>query len=331
MPASCRAARSVRGGLGSGSALLDRFGCRLRRPPGLSSRIPWRLRPREAPPRASPRGRSLQSDDRWGSRGGPRARTRPQGLDLGMPLTGRERLPPSSPLSGGEKGLRRRAVRPGQRSASALPGRARCAQLRTRPAWLRPRSPGSPRGAQRSPPRDLRSVFPAHAAVQGAGPARPRRSPGSRPAAAAARESRRAARASSLLASPAAARSHRRRAGLPLPLSRAAALSGGAHRRAPPTPVAVLRAAGEAEYGSRPPSRRARHPARPDSARRARPPSCALKGGRGRSARMRAARLPLPRTSRGAGALRLRAGVPDQRVAGDGGLQAGTGAGENVT
>lgn len=65
MPPCGRAARSVRASLESGSMPMGRFGCRVRRPPELSPRIPWRLRPREDPLRASPRGRSLQSDYRW--------------------------------------------------------------------------------------------------------------------------------------------------------------------------------------------------------------------------------------------------------------------------
>lgn len=151
MPSFCRAARSGRRSLESGSALTERCGCGLRRPPALSSRIPWSLRPREDPPRASPRGRSLQPDYRWESRCGPRAGTLPRGLNLGKPLTSRERLPSFIPLSGGEKGLRRRAVRPGLRSASAVTGRAPFAQLRTRSAWLRPRSPGRTSGCTTVP------------------------------------------------------------------------------------------------------------------------------------------------------------------------------------
>lgn len=116
-----------------------------------------------------------------------------------------------------------------------------------------------------------------------------------------------------LLASPAAARFRGRWAGPPPPLPPAAALSGGAHRWAPPTEVSVLWAPEEAEYGSRQQSRRARHRARPDSARCARPLSCALMRGRGRSARMRAARLPSPE----------RPGAPEPFAFGLGGKRSG--------
>lgn len=104
MPSSCRAARSGGGSLESGSALTARFGCGLRRPPALSSRIPWSLRPREDPPRASPRGRSLQSDYRWESRCGRRAGTLPRGLNLGKPLTGREVSLPLFPSRAARRG-----------------------------------------------------------------------------------------------------------------------------------------------------------------------------------------------------------------------------------
>lgn len=306
MPRFCRVAGSARGSPEGGSALMERFGRGLRRRSGLSSRIPRRLRPREDPPRASPRGRSLQSDSRWESRCGPQARTLPQGLTLGIPLARRERVPPFTPLSGGEKGLRRRAVRPGLRSASAATGRAPSAQLRARSAWLRPRRPDRTSGCTAVPaaghavnPPSSRSR-PGHGRVAGAPPPQSREPAGWRR-----RRRRRVGPAgrlapAPLLASPAAACSHGRRAGPPLPLSPADALSGRGVRTS--HKVSVLGAAGEAEYGSRPQSPRARQQARPDSARCARPRSCALMRGRGGPARMRAARPP-PLSVPGAGAL----------------------------
>lgn len=281
MPSFCPAARSVgvdlRCSPGSGSALTGRFGCRLRRPPKLWSRIPWRLGPREDPPRASPKGRTRQSDDRWESRCGPGARTLPRGWDLGMPLTSRSVSLPYSPL-----GRREGATKAGSAPRTAV---SKCAarprSVCSAPTSVRmapPHSPGGPRGAQWSPPRDVRSISPAHAAVQDATPPQP----GSL-AAAAARASTPRLRSGG---SP-----HRRWAGLPLlspwpPRSREVRTGGRLPQK--------FQSPGyrEAGYGSRPQSRRARHQARPELGSPRRPRSCALKRGRGSSARMRAARSP---------------------------------------
>lgn len=56
MPSLCQVARSGRGNLEGGIALMELFGCRLRGPPELLSLIPWRLHPREDPPPCIPEG-----------------------------------------------------------------------------------------------------------------------------------------------------------------------------------------------------------------------------------------------------------------------------------
>lgn len=120
---------------------------RLRGPPGLPFRSPRRLHPRQDPPRASPRGRSLGPEDRWARRFGPGARALPHSLSLGVLRASRGASPGFIPPSGGLKRPRRRAAGTELRAASAAAGGAQPPALRTRSAWLRPRRPGRPLGA----------------------------------------------------------------------------------------------------------------------------------------------------------------------------------------
>lgn len=165
---------------------MELSGRRVKGPPRLPSYSPWRLHPRQDPPGASPRGRSLQSEGGWARRCAPGARWLPQSLSLGVPHTSRG----ASPLLYSPLGRREGATKAGSRRrapGSKCSGRPRSASSAPKSVRMAPAAPpgqASQVQPQRSPPRDRRAVLPAHAAGQDAreGPALPAAVPGACPA-----------------------------------------------------------------------------------------------------------------------------------------------------
>lgn len=152
---------------------MEFSGCRVRGPPGLPSRSPWRLQPRRDPPGASPRGAhsgrvaagraaaSLEPGRRHGVQAsGSRARVR----GVSLPL------------------LPSRKARRGHEDWQCAQGTGQQRQRLSFPS-SELGSHGSGRAVRALPSEGRRPVFPGHSGVQdtGEGPARLRRGPGSLP------------------------------------------------------------------------------------------------------------------------------------------------------